>query len=182
MGRLNTINGGFIGLNSMVNAGAEPEYIGSTMIFAQATTPIGWTKLTNYDGYALRVVSGTGNIATANQPFTTVFNTDKTMFSPESGTWPVTVNSVTITTAQMENHQHPVQSQQGFSSWNTTGPGSSSSVTGPSPVNTFPGSTGGSAGSGGGHTHPTASITAISYNSPFNFDVKYMDVIAARYY
>jgi len=63
------------------NAGWEqviPFPAGTSMIFQQTAAPVGWTKLTNHNDKALRVVSGTAG-AGGVQPFSSCFsrvNTD----------------------------------------------------------------------------------------------------------
>lgn len=187
MARINSLTGGFIGLNSLVNSSLEPEYFGATMVFAQSTTPAGWVKDTSYNDFALRVVSGTGGVATtSNQPFSTVFATSSTMFSPETGTWPVGATGVTtLSISQIAPHTHAMDISGGAglsgytSGWPGSGPGSA--VTGiVNPVSPQT-SSGPAYGSGGGHSHTSGTVTAITYSSPFNFNVKYKDVILATY-
>ena len=46
---------------------------GTVMIFAQASAPVGWSKLTSHNNKALRVVSGSGGGVGGNRGFTTAF-------------------------------------------------------------------------------------------------------------
>lgn len=187
MGRINTIQG-FAGLTSVVASSLEPEYIGATMVFAQPAAPAGWVKLTNYEDYALRIVSGTGGVATSsNQPFSTVMTTSTDLYSPESGTWPVSIQTTTLSVAQMAAHTHPMSdsSGAGLSGYTTGWPGSGpgSTWTGiVNPVNAFPAGVGGYTGAGGGHSHSSGTVETISYSSPFNLNIKYKDVILAKYH
>lgn len=187
MSRINSIQG-FTGLTSIVASSLEPEYIGATMVFAQGAAPAGWVKVTTHDDYALRVVSGTGGVVTtSNQPFSTVMTTNSTMYSPETGDWPVSVQTTTVSIAQMGAHTHPMSdaSGAGLSGYTTGWPGSGpgSPWTGiVNPVNAFPAGVGGYTGAGGGHSHSTGSVTSVTYNSPFNFNIKYKDVILAKYH
>lgn len=181
--KFNTVKGSFTGIGSFVTASPEPEYFGVTMVFAQSAAPYGWVKQTSYDNYALRVVSGTGGTtASGNQPFSTVFATAKTVFSPESGSWPVSSQPTTISVPQMTAHTHPVSDWGAFGgAFGGVGPGQALSVRA-SPSSPFPNASGGSTGTGGGHSHTTGTVTNISYTSSFNFSIKYKDAILAKYY
>lgn len=187
MGRINSIQG-FAGLSSIVASSLEPEYIGASMIFAQPAAPAGWVKSTEYNDYALRVVSGTGGVATSsNQPFSAVMSTSSELYSPETGNWPVSTQTTTVSVAQMGTHNHTMAASSGAgisgytAGWPGSGPGSQ--FTGiVNPVNAFPAANGGLAGSGGGHSHGPGAVTSISYSSPFNLNIKYKDVIVAKYH
>ena len=74
-------------------AGAFPT--GTAVLFQQTAAPTGWTKVTTYNNYALRVTSGSvttgGSVA-----FTTAFNAANT------------VDGTAISTAQMPSHNHGI--------------------------------------------------------------------------
>lgn len=182
MGRLNTIQG-FAGSTSMVGSRVEPEYFGVTMVFAQASAPAGWVKQTTYNDYAIRVVSGTGGTsASGNQPFTTVFATSKTIYAPETGSWPVSSQATTVSIAQMSPHAHPANDWGAFGgAFGASGPGNAFGAKA-APASPVPSAVSGSAGTGGGHSHASGTLTAISYNSSFNFSIKYKDAILAKYH
>jgi microcystin-dependent protein len=63
------------------------------MIFGQTAAPTGFTKLTNIDNFALRVVSGTASTG-GSVAFTTAF---------ASG---ASTGATTLSTAQMPSHSH----------------------------------------------------------------------------
>jgi microcystin-dependent protein len=115
---------------------------GTRLIFAQTAAPTGWTKdTTNYNNYALRVVTGTASTG-GSVDFTTAF---------ASG---LSDSAVTLSTAQMPSHSHSYTAPNGV---------------GTSPVGfcaTFvtgtTGSTTGSQGSGGSHAHTLPSF-AVKY-------------------
>lgn len=71
---------------------------GTKMLFVQTTAPTGWTKVTSYNDYALRIVTGTagtgGSIA-----FSTTF---------ASGAITASIGSTTLTSDQMPSHSHGV--------------------------------------------------------------------------
>lgn len=152
----------------------EPEYLNSVMTFAQTSAPVYWTKLTTYNDYALRVVSGTpSDGGTVN--FTTAFS-NQTAFSPIVGPWTAPTDIHVITISEMEAHSHP-QSQ-------VLGSTAVASSIGPTtfmktPITPTPYTTG-STGTGGGHSH-TGSVNSINITAPSDFRIKYMDVILARY-
>jgi microcystin-dependent protein len=111
------------------------------MLFAQTAAPTGWTKQTNLDNYALRVVSGTASTG-GSVAFTTAF---------ASG---LSAGATTLSTAQMPSHNHTITSGQGG---------------GCSFVNAWTGADGGysnvtsnSTGGGGSHTHTIPSF-AVQY-------------------
>jgi hypothetical protein len=178
MGRINTLQG-FSGLTSLVGQSVEAEFLGATMVFAQPTSPTGWTKITTYDDYGLRVVNGsTGGTATGTTQFSTTLNTTKNVFTPLSGTWPMVTDVTTLSVSQMEAHSHPTTtaSAQSFGA-NPVAPTYGYYAF---PFTLYPSVTT-STGTGGGHAH-TASLTAINYTNTFALNVKYVDVILAKYH
>jgi hypothetical protein len=69
---------------------------GTTMLFLQAAAPTGWTKVTTYNDYALRIVSGTGGGTGGSVAFSTAFtNTTST-------------GAYTLTTSEIPSHAHTV--------------------------------------------------------------------------
>ena len=80
-----TFNGAWSGMPS-----------GTAVIFQQTAAPTGWTKVTTYNDYALRVVSGSAGTG-GTVAFTTAFASQAV-----SGT----VGNTTITTTTMASHSH----------------------------------------------------------------------------
>jgi hypothetical protein len=186
MGRINSLNGGWIGLNKIttVSAGGieEPEYLNAIMAFSQASAPTGWTKETTTDDAIVRIVSGTPTTG-GTQPVGTVF-APRNIY-PSVGPFPITIGPTTVSTAQMAAHNHTMA--PGVVNFGTlTLPGRAAvSVTRGFPGVTAPqaaptlASGQPSVAAGTGHTH-TGSAT-VNINSPFDFRVKYVDVILAKY-
>lgn len=176
MGRLNHINGGFRGAGSLVSSKDEPEYTGQTMAFAQPSAPLGWVKVSDFDDYTLRIVNGStsnGGTATVSGTFSTV-----NPYGPVSGPWAATVGTTTVAVANMAAHTH-VSSGSFSSTGGNSGYGPApyrtaytAQAQGPTVTASF--------GAGGGHTH-TASLDQLQYDSSTPFQVKYLDVILARY-
>jgi hypothetical protein len=128
---------------------------GTVLIFGQTSAPTGWTKdTTNYNNYALRVVTGAASTG-GSVPFTTAFTSQGV-----SGT----VGSTTLGTNEIPSHTH-TYNDPNFANGNAlyltydsqTRAGSSNT---------------GATGGGGSHTH-SFSGTAI------NLAVQYVDVIRA---
>ena len=123
-----------------------PFLSGTTMLFIQASAPAGWTKVTTYNDYALRIVSGSGAGTGGSVPFTTAFTNGN-------------VGATTLSTSQIPSHNHAVKqldvgggSQKVFAS---TAFNSSAStwITATEPVD--------NTGGGGSHTHSIS--IAVNY-------------------
>ena len=68
---------------------------GTIMTFQQTTAPTGWTKITTYDDYALRVVAGTAGTG-GTVGFSAAFSATNS------------VDSTTLLTTQIPAHSHPI--------------------------------------------------------------------------
>lgn len=147
---------------------------GTIMLFRQTAAPTGWTKdTTNYDGSAIRVVTGTvssgGTVA-----FTTAFASQTpagtVSVTPAIGT--LAVAATTLSTTQIPSHTHGYTSTTTFPNQGDNGDNWG-----------YPtGATTGAAGGGGSHTHtlsgaPTA--TGSFTGTAINLAVKYVDCIFA---
>jgi hypothetical protein len=111
MGLMTSFTGGFAGYTSINKAGgADSEYTGATMVFLQTTVPTGWTQVTTYDDYQLRVVSGDVSVGTDGAPFTTLLGNSVDVNSPtyafSEGTLALTFAPTTLTTSTMASHTH----------------------------------------------------------------------------
>jgi hypothetical protein len=135
---------------------------GTAMIFQQTAAPTGWTKVTTYNNYALRIVNGTASTG-GTVAFTTAFASQSV-----AGT----VGNTTLTTTSMPSHTHGWVINRYDYSWDGNG-----GRDGVSAGTTTSGSDNlsnptGSNGSDGAHNH-SFSGTAI------NLAVQYVDTIIA---
>ncbi|MDH2357668.1 hypothetical protein QCM80_45195 [Bradyrhizobium sp. SSUT112] len=113
---------------------------GTLMLFQQTNAPIYWTKQVTHNDKALRVVSGTASSGGSNA-FSTIFSN------------PIGTQNTTITVSSMPSHSHSVALMP---SGLYNSPGGATNVSGvPS------GSTTGSTGGDGAHSH--ALIMSVAY-------------------
>lgn len=181
MPEISKFNGGFAGFSatsfSYTAPGGEEdeaaEYVGSTMLFIQNTTPTGWTRITSYDNHMLRVTSG--NITT-NSTATLGFNEAlRSNIGPRftvSGSSSWTFGPTTLTTPTAGTHTHPVTQSITTDPIYGPGPGLSLSYINQalSPV-TF---------TSGGHSHPSATAPIASATVPAGpISIQYRDCILA---
>ena len=129
---------------------------GTVMLFAQTAAPTGWTKdITNYNNYALRVVTGTASTG-GSVAFTTAF-------ASQSVTG--TTDATTLALSQIAAHDHTYPAGQGSSAGSQPYAGASNTSAGAKQLNS-------SQGGGGSHTH------AFTGNA-INLAVQYVDIIRA---
>lgn len=169
---------------------------GTKMLFQQTTAPTGWTKQTDHNNKALRVVTGTAGTGGTNS-FTNAFNTDKTVSGTTGGT-SVTITgstgSTTLTESQIPAHFHdgtayyrgdgadtnsdPSGNGSTFFHENTGHTRSTSNSWIQAGVRTE--NTGGSSG----HSHTSGTLAGSShthsFSDTFNLDVQYVDLIIAE--
>lgn len=127
---------------------------GTRCLFQQTSAPTGWTKVTTYDDYALRLTSGAVGDG-GSVDFTTAF-ASKSL----SGT----VGSTTLTEAQIPAHDHDFTAAlDGTGTYSLSGGGN---------FDISQGLTTATAGGGGSHTH-SLTMTAV------NLAVRYVDLILA---
>jgi microcystin-dependent protein len=129
---------------------------GTTMLFAQANAPTGWTKSTTHNNKALRVVSGAGGGSGGSVAFTSAFASQAVIG---------TVGGTSLTIAQMPAHTH-TYTAGGSATIALSAGGVPVNQSSPASSNT------GSTGSGDPHSH-SFSGTAI------NLAVQYVDIIIA---
>jgi hypothetical protein len=146
-------------MRNTLGAAGQAFPAGTSMIFFNASAPVGWTHVTGGIDHALRVVSGGGVGGTYGGSGNTFTNA----FKSHSVTG--TVGTTTLTTAQMPWHTHAVSSAR---------KGTASGFDGGYFLHTLDGlnATTQGSGGGGGHNH-SFSGTAI------NLSVFYLNVIVA---
>jgi hypothetical protein len=143
---------------------------GTVMIFGQTSAPTGFTKLTNQDNAALRVVSGSASTG-GSVDFTVAFASQTPTGSVSVNTSSLSAGATTLNTAQMPSHNHTIPIQIGSG----CGAAVSAASQGPSA-----GQVTGNTGGGGSHTHSiSGSATATFTGTAINLAVKYVDVIRA---
>ena len=138
---------------------------GSNMLFQQTTAPTGWTKVTTYNNYAVRIVSGSASTG-GSVAFTTAFASQAVSGTNSGGA----VSATSLSTGQLASHAHTYTCVQlcgagGF----LAGGGSYQQRT--CYLTTY--STGCNASHNHGFTQPTFSGT------PINLAVQYVDHIIA---
>jgi hypothetical protein len=113
---------------------------GTTMIFQNATAPVGWTRVTTYDDCALRIVGTAAPGSGGSNAFSTVFAQ-------------TVVGSTTMTESTMPNHAHGYVAPAGSEPLSNTGQGTGVSGAICS----------GTAAVGGGGSHNHTIIMSIKY-------------------
>jgi len=169
---------------------------GTKMLFQQTSAPTGWTKQTDHNNKALRVVTGTAGTGGSNS-FTNALNSDRTVSGTTGGSTVTITGSTgshTLTESQIPAHGHRIfdtnirdtsLSTENYGTHKAVGIINSSGTyrlnsEGISPDNPLIEQTGGSTGhshtvgtlAGGSHTH--------SFSDTFNLDVQYVDLIIAE--
>lgn len=130
---------------------------GTVAIFFQASAPTGWTKTTDHNDKALRIVSGTGGGSGGTDDLST----------PPSTAHVHTTPGHALTTDEIPSHHHTISNGSGSATGNT-GPGTYTGyVSGTDSFSTS------DTGSGSSHAHGDTGST-----SPTAFAPKYIDVIA----
>jgi hypothetical protein len=139
---------------------------GTVSLYYQASAPSGWSQVTSYNDYALRIVSGTGGGTGGTTAFSTVFTNQTPTIS--GGVLSGSVGATTLTLAQIPSHSHGLPfngpGNQIMGSW-SDGQG------GYNPATTN------NEGGGGSHTHSfSGSVSAIT-SSAITLNVRYVNII-----
>lgn len=166
-----------LGSAAFESVGTEPEELprnkdipqpfpsGTRMLFQQSAAPTGWTKVTDHDNKALRVVSGNAGSG-GRMPFTDAFSDRQITLTnlPD-----VTIQGTTSSDGQ-HSHELNIRNQGSGSDHRgtTPTPGQDSSVSGTYPVS-----------SSGAHSH-SFSASLGGGGQPIDFSVQYLDVIVAE--
>lgn len=96
----------FMSLSSFTNADVIPANY--PMTFQSAAAPSGWTQVTTYNDYAMRIVGGAGGGTGGTVDFSTVFGRTQ-------------VGDTALTIAQIPSHNHSVSAQAASSSYTAGG-------------------------------------------------------------
>jgi len=167
--------------SSSFASGASEFASGTALLFQQTAAPTGWTKVTSYNDYAMRVVSGSTSTG-GSVAFSTAFASQAV-----SGTVG-TSGATTLSTSQIPNHYHQVYSSGfagnlGVQPATSGGDGSWYGFS-DTPEGTHSSSPAGSGsafyadnaiGGGSSHTHSGGTFTGTA----INLAVQYVDVIIA---
>ena len=152
---------------------------GTAMLFQQTAAPTGWTKVTTYNDYAIRIVNGTASTG-GSVAFTTAFKSQSVTGTNSGGS----VSATSLATSQLASHRHAIQSSQSYSSVPAANNNYTAFVNGCGVVTNscsglsyYASAFMQTTGCGGSHSHgftqPTFSGTAI------NLAVNYVDHIIA---
>ena len=147
---------------------------GTVMLFGQTAAPTGFTKLTDQDNAALRVVSGTASTG-GSVNFTTAFASQTPTGSVSISSVSGSAGATTLSTPQIPSHSHPftVHNTEYISPAQLALGASGPTASGTTSTN--------NAGGGGSHTHPFSfsSGSGTFSGNAINLAVKYVDVIRA---
>jgi len=157
--------------SAWTSAAAAAFDAGTRMLFAQTTAPTGWTKdTTNYNNYALRVVTGAASTG-GSVAFTTAFASQTPAGSVSINTSGLSAGSTTLTTPQIPSHSHS------FTLFTGGGSPGGAQLTDNSPVGS---QSTNATGGGGSHNHSiSGSATGSFTGTAINLAVQYLDVITA---
>lgn len=172
-----------LGALSLLNSFTEPlppdpeeaNYESAVMVFAQASSPNGWTKETSMDDFTLRVV--TGNVSTGGDVgFSDVFTYHETSSTINTSSPSAVSGSTTLNANQVPSHAHSYSGMADRRYYNPT-LGSGTRVR-----NRVNRSTSLQIGGGGqSHNHGASfiSFSTSTFTETLDFRVKYVDIILA---
>jgi hypothetical protein len=162
-----SFNGSVITFSDSSTLYTNPIPSGSAMLFQQTSAPTGWTKVTTYNDYAVRIVNGTASSG-GSSGFSTCF-TNQTPSINVSG---LSAGATTLSTTQIPSHNHCmlVYTQCGGGGQLIAGACSANGRnTSTTLVTNF-------TGGGGSHNH---SISGSATSSAITLAVRYVDHIIA---
>lgn len=145
---------------------------GTTTVFNMDSAPTGWTKLTTWDQYALRVTSGTGGGTGGTVNFGSVY-TSQTFAGTVSVSFPLGGTGPSLAPTPAHTHPGAAFGSNSPTFTVTTFPGSNTLYAFHNPDSTA------SYGTGGDHSHP-AGIGGTWTGNTVDFSVKYLDVCVCQ--
>lgn len=151
---------------------------GTITLFQQTTPPLNWTKVTTYNDYMLRVVTGATSSG-GSVDFTSTFTTISVSLP---GTPSGELGAATLTIAQMAPHNH----QYYYAPYSGPGKGTTSQLGPRATIAGYNQSTGSTTQLGPhigntAHTHPSGDISFTwSQTGSLDFRIKYVDTIMAK--
>jgi len=157
-------------------AGGTTIPAGTVMLFGQTAAPTGFTKLTDQDNAALRVVSGTASTG-GSVNFTTAFASQTPTGSISISSVSGSAGATTLTTPQIPSHTHSSSNNDNIPFTPARTVGQVGIRTSAPPFTVTIDATGGD----GSHTHPFSfsSGSGTFSGNAINLAVKYVDVIRA---
>lgn len=163
-------------------ATAGNPYLNAIMLFAQATTPTGWTRQDNgYGDSTIRITSGTGNVFNNSVNVSTAMTNTYVALSG-SGTTTHTITPHILSASEICSHQHTSPVPRGQVSTNGNGvTGSAGYGIGASPTTSYTQTAPYLGGSGAAHTHPDGTVNLTFTSTARPMAVKYLDSIMAAY-
>lgn len=173
---------------------------GAVTVFRTATAPTNWTKLTNLNDYAIRIVTSSGGGSSAGTAFSTIFAAGRSVTGTVNPAAPYTVGPYALSTPEISAHTHDAGQVTGsvtgtpiLNFWAPYRPGGATptrnAIGAPSPLTypvfaNTPGTfTSQSAGGGNPHTHTVSPLTpaaAVPFSGTFSFALKYVDMIRCQ--
>ena len=150
---------------------------GTTTLFQQTTPPLNWTKVTTYNDYMLRVVTGAASSG-GSVNFTSTFTTIAVSLP---GTPIGSIGAATLTTAQIAPHIHQFYNApvSGTGKGTTSQLGPRAAIAGYN-SGTYPTNFLSTIGGGLAHTHPSGDLSFTwSQTGSLDFRIKYVDTIIA---
>jgi hypothetical protein len=151
------------------------EYTNASMLFLQSSAPTGWTKVTTYNDYSLRIVSDVASTG-GTVAFSTAFVSVPVTGTISNATFDI--GPFAMTNNELPAHAHSYYQYNG-STQTVTGGSNVTILFNPSPVaSALSGTT--PANPIHTHTQPTANCSTFLGTS-LNMAVKYVDSIIATY-
>ena len=178
-----TVTGNVSYTGAIYSSGVKGQVVpsGANVIFQQTAAPTGFTKVTTYNDYAMRIVNGSVANKTNGVAFTTAFASQSVTGSLNSVSVTGTVDDTTLASSQMPAHKHT----SGFAGVNSSATYGVNPGVGNGNINGQSGQSGANhpytstEGGGGSHNHTFTSATHghTFTGTSINMAVNYVDFI-----